>query len=146
MGCEKPQIAPGILSSSRCMAAMSSSFVFVEDRAPLVFRFQIDEKFGVEEAGRVGAVVGAADLAGAPGTSGKEHRMIRAWLATRMPSSGPVDSERACRAPKGAFIEMGQELGADHAAEEQQRLPTQNQPGHADGYVAMPDRPAPAFR
>ena len=38
-------------------------FVLMEDRPPLLLRLQIDEVFGVEEAGRVGAVVGPADLA-----------------------------------------------------------------------------------
>ena len=36
--------------------------VFVEGGAPLAFGFEVDEVFGVEEAGGVGAVVGAAGL------------------------------------------------------------------------------------
>ena len=73
------------------MAAISSSLFCVEDRPPLLLGLQVDEVFGVEEAGGVGAVVGPPHLADTTCvTSGNEARMTRAWFITRAPSVGPV--------------------------------------------------------
>ena len=69
----------GNLVQLRFIAAISSLFVLVEDGSPLVLGLQIDEVLGVEESGRVGAVVGAADLAGTTCvTSGNRANMTRA--------------------------------------------------------------------
>ena len=40
--------------------------VFTKHRTPLFLRLEVDEVFGIEEAGGVGAVIGAADLARPP--------------------------------------------------------------------------------
>ena len=54
-------------------------FVLVKNRPPFFFRLQIDEIFGIEEAGGVGSVVGTAHLAGAlRSLPGNEHSMTRA--------------------------------------------------------------------
>ncbi len=92
MGCEKFQRTPGNLaSSSRVHRGDQLVFIFVEDGAPFFFGLEVDEIFGVEEAGGVGAVVGAADLAGDDGDFGKggedDARLVG---MTRMPSVGPV--------------------------------------------------------
>ena len=71
IGWEKFQSTPGIFSSSRSMAAISL-LVLVEHRPPLFLGLQIDEIFGVEKAGGVGAVVGTADLRTTCVTSGNE--------------------------------------------------------------------------
>ena len=63
MGCEKFQTTPGIFSSSRIHGGDEVVLVLMEDGAPLFFRLEVNEVFGVEEAGGVGAVVGAAGLA-----------------------------------------------------------------------------------
>ncbi len=48
--------------------------VLVEDGAPLFLGLEVDEVFGVEEAGGVGAVVGAAGLADDLGDFGESWR------------------------------------------------------------------------
>ena len=63
--------------------------VLVEDRTPLLFSLQIDEVFGVEEAGSVGAVIGPAGLADDLRTSGKEAMTRRALLVKSMLAVGP---------------------------------------------------------
>ena len=120
MGCEKFQITPGIFSSSRSMAAISSSLFWWKTGRHLLLGLQVDEVFGVEEAGGVGAVVGTADLADDLVTSGKEASMTRAWFITRDAfGRAGAGRERAAH-PDGAFVEMGQKLGADDAAERQE--------------------------
>ena len=65
-------------------------FVLVEHRPPLVLGLEIDEIFGVEEAGGVGPSSGRPTWLTTCVTSGNEAKMTRAWLMTRLPSVGPV--------------------------------------------------------
>ena len=91
--------------------------VLVEDGAPLLLGLEVDEVLGVEEAGGVGAVVGAAGLADDLGDLGKggedDARLVHDAQALGGAGGG---SERAAH-PDGAFVEVRQELGADDAAE-----------------------------
>ena len=92
-------------------------FVLVEDGPPLLLRFQVDEVFGVEEAGGVGAIVGTADLAddlrSLPGTTA---RITRAWFTTRVPSARTGAGRDVPRAQIGAFVQMRQKFGTDRPA------------------------------
>ena len=96
---------------------MSSSLFFVEDGTPLFFGFEVDEVFGVEEAGGIGAVVGASDLAGAlrDFRERAEHDARLVGDADALVGAG-AGSEGAAD-PDRAFIEVRQEFGADGAAE-----------------------------
>ena len=117
MGCEKSPDDAGNLIEFAAHGGDQFIFVLVEDRTPLLFRFQIDEEFGVEKAGGIGAVVGTADLAGALRDFGKraEHdaRLVRDANALVGAGAG---SKRAAN-PERAFVEVRQEFGADGAAE-----------------------------
>ena len=91
--------------------------VLMEDGPPLLLRLEIDEVFGVEEAGGVGAVVGAAGLA-------DDLRDLRerghhdARLVGEVDAGGGAFAGRQRAAhPDGAFVEMGQELRADGPAD-----------------------------
>jgi hypothetical protein len=82
-----------------------------EDRAPLLLRLQVDEVFGVEEAGGVGAVVGPADLADDLGHLGERLETMAALLVGdgRL-SVGPVLGASDAAHPDGALVEVRQEL------------------------------------
>ena len=97
MGCEKFQSAPGNLFQLTVHGGDQLLFVLVEHGPPLLLRLQIDEVFGVEEAGGVGAVVGTADLA--------DH--LRYFRETT-PGSRAPGSSRAC-------LRVGPVLGASVA-------------------------------
>ena len=49
--------------------------------------------------------------------------MMRAWFATRMPSSGPGAGRERAAHPERAFIQMRQKFGTDDAAEERDKAP-----------------------
>ena len=103
------------------MARDQFVFVLFEDVAPLGLRFEVDEVFGVEETGGVGAVVGAPGLTDDLGHLGKggedKARLVHDAQALRGTGAG---SECAAD-PDGAFVEMGEKLRADDAAEAQEQ-------------------------
>ena len=113
IGCEKFQSAPGIFSSSRSMAAISSSLFWWNTGRHFSFGLQIDEVFRVEEAGRVGAVVRAAHLADHlrhfRKRSEDDARLVHHARALGRTGAG---RERAAR-PDCAFIQMRQEFRTD---------------------------------
>ena len=91
--------------------------VLVEDGAPFLLRFQIDEVLGIEKTGGVGAIVGPARLA-----DHLRHLRERSHHDARL--VGEVDARGGAFAggqrsahPDGAFIQMGQKLRADGPAE-----------------------------
>ena len=53
-------------------------FILAENRTPFIFRLEVDEILGVEEAGGVGAVIRAADLGDDLGYLGKRRQRIAA--------------------------------------------------------------------
>ncbi len=63
IGCEKFQMTPGNFSSSLIHGVDERFLILVEDGTPLLLGLKIDEVFGIEEARRIGAIVGAAGLA-----------------------------------------------------------------------------------
>ena len=92
MGWEKPQITPGNFFVELIVHGGDEVvLVLMEDGTPLLFGLEADEVFGVEEAGVVGAVVGASRLAGAFGGFGEGAQNV-AWRDWRSPtlSSGPT--------------------------------------------------------
>ena len=92
-------------------------FIFVENGAPLVFGFQVHEIFGVEEASGVCAVVGAADLAGYFRDFGKGSEDVAGLIGDADAFGGAGAGGQGAADPDGAFIEVGEKFGADHAAE-----------------------------
>ena len=88
-------------------------FILVEDGAPLFFGFEVDEVFGVEEAGGICSVVGPAGLADDLGDLGEGGEGWRAWLVTAEAFGGAGGGGQCAAHPDGAFVEMGRELGAD---------------------------------
>ena len=99
------------------MAAIKCFLVLMEDGTPLFLSLQIDEVFGVEEAGSVGAVVGAAGLADDLRDFRKRgHHQAR--LVREVDAGGGTFARRQRSAhPDGAFVEMGKKLRADGPAE-----------------------------
>ena len=123
MGCEKFQITPGILLELVVHGGDQLFFVLMKHRPPLLFRLQVDEVFGVEEAGGVGAVVGPPDLARHLRDFRKrsEHDAGLIRDAHAFGGSG-AGRERAAH-PDGAFVEMGQEFGSDAVRASTMRRP-----------------------
>ncbi len=84
--------------------------VFMECRAPLLFRFQVNEVLGVEKPGVVGSIVRTPDLAGAlrdfRERAKHDSRLIGDPDALVRPGAG---RKRAAH-PECAFIQMGQEI------------------------------------
>src|ERR1039458_3426618 len=93
--------------------------ILLEDGTPLVFGFEIDEIFGVEEAGGVGAVVRAAHPADHLGDFREPGQDNARGVHHPLPFGGPGGGRQGGAGPDRAFIEVRQELGADDAAEEQ---------------------------
>ena len=88
-------------------------------RAPLLAGFQVDVIFGVEEAGGIGAIVGATHLRHHL-RDFREAGEDQPRLVHDLPAgsrAGAGSESAAC--PNGALVKMGQKLGADHAAESQ---------------------------
>src|ERR1017187_7306192 len=88
-----------------------------ELRTPFTARLEIDEVLGVEEAGGVGAVIGAADLryhfrhfrkAGE-----NNARLVHHFAA----GSGTCTGGQGAASPDRTLIEMGKELRANHSRE-----------------------------
>ena len=115
MGWEKFQMTPGT-----AIAAVHGGdevvLVLVEDGTPPIFGLEIDEVFGVEEAGGIGAVVGAAGLADDLGDFGKRGHDI-ARLVGEGDAFGGAAGRQGAADPDGAFVKVGKEFGADEAAE-----------------------------
>ena len=118
----------------------------MKNRAPLVFGPEIDEVLGIEEAGSVRAVIGtpclADDLLDLGKGSHDQARTIHYVEAGRGSAGGCKGAAR----PDGALIEMGQELGADHAGGDQKRAKNQRPGGTAHrhaGPVDVPDHQRP---
>ena len=102
-------------------------FVLVKHRPPLFFRLQVDEVFGIKEAGVIRSVIGTAHLAGALRHFGEraEHdsRLVRDPDTLVRPGAG---RKRAAH-PQCAFIEVGQEFRTDDAAEREDKPPRDQQ-------------------
>ncbi len=106
-------------------------FILVKRGAPLFLGLQVDEVFGIEETGGVGAVVGASHLAGALGYLGPGAK-DEAGLVGHSYADGWAGAGRESSAhPESAFIEMGKELGADDAADGE--IDGDPETGDADG-------------
>ena len=112
-------------------------FVFVENGTPIFFRFEIDEVFGIEEAGSIGAVIGASDLAGALRNFGKRAQDDARLVHDADAFVGPGAGRKRAANPDCAFIEMRQKFGADaplNARKFPSRIATA---ADADGDVAV---------
>ena len=95
---------------------------------PLRVGFETDVKLDVEKAGRIGAVVGSAQLRGDRGDFGKGVQYVAhpGRDLRRFVERNGVGHR--CAHPQRAFIQMRHELGAD-ARNEQQRTCQQNDRG-----------------
>ena len=120
MGCEKFQRMPGILLSCVSIAEISSSLSLWKTGRHLFFRLEVHEIFGVEEAGGVCAVVGAADLAGYQGDFGKRGEDVAGLVGDADAFGGAGAGGQGAADPDGAFVEVGEEFGANHAADHQE--------------------------
>ena len=100
----------------------------VDRTAPLRIRLKPDEEFGIEEAGRIGPVIGSAMLRSHHGHFRKggddrpdlRHDLGRFIEGDRVGHGGTH--------PQRAFVEVGHELGAD-VGKEQQRSDEQRSGG-----------------
>ena len=92
-------------------------FVLVKHRPPFFFRLEVDEEFGIKKAGRVGAVIRTAHLAGTLRHFGKRAQhdasLVRDPDALVRAGAG---RKRAAH-PERAFIEVRQKFRTDGAAE-----------------------------
>ena len=122
-------MTPGVFSSSRVHGGDEFVLVLVEDGTPLVLGLEVDEVFGVEEAGGVGAVVGTAGLADDLGDLGKAGEDEPGLVGDGEAFGGAgAGSERAAD-PDGAFVEVREELRADDAAEDEEAAESEHDDG-----------------
>ena len=89
----------------------------MEDGPPLLLGLEINKVFGVEEAGGVGAVVGASGLADDLGDLGERSHDPAGLVGEVDGGGGAFAGRQRAAHPDGALVEMGQELGADGAAD-----------------------------
>ncbi len=151
MFCEKFQTTPGIFcSSSAFMAAMISCLVrarfgpqnqlrqpvLFDQERPVFLRPQRHEVFAVVEAGRVGAVVGPAELG-----DDRLHLGVGGHDGPRLP--GDLDlalqrdvERRGAANPQVAFFQLGHELAA-HATGPGMAVPTMSERHDDDGRPAI---------
>ena len=107
--CEKLNSTPGN-SASSLPSICVGELVLVDAGRPLLGRLERREEFGVEQAGRVGAVVGAAVL--------RHHRLDLGEAADHLAHAVDVavallerDRRRHCRPdPQVALFKLGQEF------------------------------------
>ena len=117
---------------------------------PLILRLQIDEILGVAESSRVGAVVGRSGLRDDVGDLGEGGENVAGLRGEALPLRQTCTVRHRATGPNCAFIEMRQELRADHTAESEEHR--HHEAGHPDsyGYPAvidgLPDRAAIPFR
>src|SRR5208282_5046284 len=90
-------------------------FVFVKYGAPLVVRFQVDEIFGVAESSRVGSIIGTAYFRDHRLNFGKRSEYIAAVSGELLAFRKTRAIGQSAARPDGAFVEVGQELRANHA-------------------------------
>jgi hypothetical protein len=91
MGWENPHTTPGNFVQFALHGRDQFVFVLVKHRPPLFFRLQVDEEFGIKKARWYRFRHPAARFGWCTAEPReKKQSMMRAWFATRMPSSGPV--------------------------------------------------------
>src|ERR1700731_1051326 len=114
----------------------------MEDWPPLVLGFEVNEVLCVEEAGSIGPVVGTTNLAGDLsylGERGEDNsRPVHDIDATGWSFAG---SERAPH-PDSAFVEVGEELRTQDAAEEEKGREGKDTARAGEDYQPMADGPA----
>ena len=101
------------------MAVISASLFSAEDGAPVFLVLQVDEVLGIEEAGGVGAVVGAAYLADHLVDFGERGENDAGFVHDALAFVGSGAGREGGAGPDGAFVEVRQEFGADDAAAHQ---------------------------
>ena len=111
--------------------------ILVEDGPPFLFGLEVDKVFGVEEAGGVGAVVGASGLADDLRNLG-EAGHHDACLVGEVDRGGRAFAGRQRTAnPDRSLIKVGQKLRADGPAEGEIDGDGKKRGGDAQGGAAM---------
>src|SRR5580698_713294 len=92
-------------------------FVLMEDWPPLILGLEVNEVFGVEEAGRIGPIVGTANLTGDLGDL-RERSEDHTCPVHNIDAVGwsLAGSERTAH-PDSAFVEVRQELRTQNPTE-----------------------------
>ena len=111
----------------------------MEDGTPLLLGLEIDKVLGVEEAGGVGAVIGASGLAHDLGDFREGGHHDARLVGEVDAGSGAFAGRQRAAHPDGAFVEVGQELRADGAAEGEIDGDGEEHAGNADCGAAMLD-------
>ena len=101
----------------------------MKDRPPFFFRFQIDEVFGIEKAGRIRAVIRPPRLTGALRDLGERAKNDPRLIRHPDPFVRPGAGRKRAPHPERAFIQVGQEFGTDDAAERE--VKRKEKPDHA---------------
>ena len=106
--------------------------VLVKDGPPLFFRLEINEVFGIEEAGCIRAVIRTPRLTGALRDLGKRAKHDSGLVRYPDPlvRSG-AGRERATH-PECTFIQVGQKFGTDDAAEGEVNRDEKPEHAHTD--------------
>ena len=132
MGWEKFQITPGIFSSSLVHGGDQLVLVLMKTRPPLLPWASDPTKYSVLKKPVV-----SVPSSGRPTwlvhwvTSGKEHSRSRAWFASADALRRPGAGRQRAAHPQSAFIQMRQELRADHAAQRKIQRHGQGRQRHA---------------
>ena len=114
----------------------------MEDGPPLLFRFQVDEVFGVKEAGVIGSVVRTPHLAGALRHFGKGAQHDSRLVRDPDPLVRAGAGRKRAANPECAFVEVRQEFGTDDAAESQ--VSREDHQEHARTYGDHDDGESPS--
>ena len=115
-------------------------FILMKDGSPLVLGLQVDEIFRVAESSRVGSIVGRPGLRDDLGDLGERGEDIAGLLGeARAFRLAYAVGHRATR-PNGAFVQVGQKLRANDAAECQEKSDGQRSQANANGDPAILDR------
>ena len=113
---EVPDHARDLARARGSSTSISSSLVW-NSAAPLLVVLEIDETFRVEKSGRVGAVVGPAELADGDRHLRELHENVARLLDDFVGAFvGRAGRQRAAH-PERALVEVREELRADRAAE-----------------------------
>ena len=122
MGCEKVGLMPGMSSST--LLHLDDQLFLGDVRTPLGSRLQIDQHLHHVDRLRIGAVVGAAACETTRDTSGIFSSAARALCRVRFTSPGEMPGWQREVDPDAAFVQLGQELGAELRDQQQGSRPS----------------------
>ena len=115
--------SPGIFLKLAIHRGDQFIFVLMKNGPPLFLGLQVHEIFRIAESSRVGSVVGRSGLRDDRGDFGERSEDVARLSGEAFPFRETRAVRHRAAGPNRAFIEMGQELRADDAAEREDTSP-----------------------